>query len=106
LSGPLPCRDGRGGAHLAIRVQPRASRSRIAGLHGEAIKVQLTAPPVEGKANKALIALLAKLLRLPKGAITVARGETGRDKVLRFEGVTCVELAERLGAHLGGTEER
>jgi len=101
LSAPLPCRDGRGSAHLAIRVQPRASRSQITGLHGEAIKVQLTAPPVEGKANKALIALFAKLLRLPKGAITVARGQSGRDKVLRFEGVTCVELTERLGAYLG-----
>lgn len=64
--------------------------------------MQLTAPPVEGKANQALIALFAKLLRLPKGSITVAHGDTGRDKVLRFEGITCAELAERLAGYLEG----
>ncbi len=102
MSGSLPCRDDRGAAHLTVRVQPRASRARIAGLHGAAVKVQLTAPPVEGKANRQLIALLAKLLHLPKGAITVVRGDTGRDKVLRFDGLTCAELAQRLGGGLGG----
>jgi len=101
LSSKIPCRDGRDGARLTLHVQPRASRSAITGLHGEAIKVQLTAPPVEGKANQALVALLAKRLHLPKGSITVVQGDTGRDKVLHFAGVTCAELAERLGPLLG-----
>ncbi|RMF81914.1 MAG: YggU family protein [Nitrospirae bacterium] len=96
MSG-LPCEERDGAAHLRVRVQPRASRTGIAGLHGEALKVQLTAPPVEGKANQALVALLAKRLRLPKGAITVARGTTGRDKVVRIEGLPCAEIAARLG---------
>ena len=96
----LPCRDDRSGAHLAVRVQPRARRTGLTGLHGEAVKVQLTAPPVEGRANTACIALFAELVGVPRSTIKVQRGAASRDKVLVFHGITCIELANRLAPHL------
>ncbi|HKJ70260.1 MAG TPA: DUF167 family protein [Gammaproteobacteria bacterium] len=71
---------------LDVRVQPRAARDQIAGLHGDVLKVRLTAPPVEGKANQHLLKLLAKELNLSKGAVSVEKGGKGRDKTLRLAG--------------------
>jgi hypothetical protein len=98
----MSCRDSDAGAHLAVRVQPRASRTRLAGLHGDAVKVQLTTPPVEGRANAACIALFADLVGVPRSAIEVQRGAASRDKVLLFRGITCIDLAARLAPHLPG----
>jgi uncharacterized protein (TIGR00251 family) len=70
---------------LQIHVQPRASRTRIAGRHGDALKVQLQAPPVGGAANAALVALLSETLRLPRAAIRILRGTTGREKLVEIE---------------------
>lgn len=100
----VPCRDGDAGAYLAVRVQPRASRTRLAGLHGPALKVQLTAPPLEGRANAACIALFSDLVGVPRSAIEVQRGAASRDKVLLFRGMTCAELAACLAPHLPGGE--
>jgi uncharacterized protein (TIGR00251 family) len=69
---------------LRVRVQPRASRDRIVGVHDGALKVALTAPPVEGAANAALVKLLAKSLGIAKGDVELVRGDTSRDKVLRL----------------------
>jgi uncharacterized protein (TIGR00251 family) len=96
----LPCRDATAGAHLVVRVQPRASRTGLAGLHGVAVKVLLTTPPVDGRANVACVALFAKLVGVPRSAIEVQRGAASRDKVLLFHGVTCAELVARLAPHL------
>ena len=63
-----------------IRVQPRASRNKVAGLYDGALKVTLTAPPVDNAANKACAAFLADLLGVPKSAVTVVAGRTGRSK--------------------------
>ncbi len=63
-----------------IRVQPRASRNRVVGLYGDALKVTLTAPPVDNAANKACTAFLAELLGLAKSAVTIVAGHTGRSK--------------------------
>lgn len=65
---------------LWVHVQPRASRDEIVGLHGEALKVRITAPPVDGKANKHLGQFLAKAFGVSKGAVELVSGETGRDK--------------------------
>ena len=72
---------------FAVRVAPRASRNAIVGVHEGALKVSLTAPPVEGAANEALRKLLAKALGVPKSNIEIIRGERGRNKVLRIRGV-------------------
>ena len=73
---------------LSIRVQPRASNSGIVGVHGEALKVRLTAPPVDGAANEALMELLAATFGIPVRAITIVAGSSSRTKVVELEGVT------------------
>lgn len=71
---------------LRVRVQPKAARDEVAGLHGDALKVRITAPPTEGKANQHLLKFLAKELAVSKGDVSVARGDKGRDKTLRLAG--------------------
>jgi uncharacterized protein (TIGR00251 family) len=68
---------------LAVRVQPNASVSEVAGEHGEELKVRLAAPPVDGKANAALVTFLARALGVPKGAVSVVRGQAGRSKTVK-----------------------
>jgi uncharacterized protein len=75
-------------AQISIRLQPRAKREEVVGERGDAIVVRVTAPPVDGKANAALCALVARLVRVPSPRVAVVRGRTSRDKVVRVEGVT------------------
>lgn len=71
---------------LTLRVQPRASKDEIVGPHGEdALKVRITAPPVDGKANQHLIAFLAKSFGVAKGQVTLLKGDSGRDKRFAIE---------------------
>lgn len=70
---------------LRIQVQPRASRNEWAGLHGDRLKVRLTTPPVDGRANAALLAFLAELFAVPKSQVTLLSGETGRAKRVRID---------------------
>ncbi len=70
---------------LAIRVQPRASRDEIVGPHGDSLKVRITAPPVDGRANAHLIKYLAKAFGVPRARVTLLAGESGRDKRLRID---------------------
>jgi len=71
-----------------IRLQPRARRDEVVGERGAAIVVRVTAPPVDGKANAALCMFLARSVEIPPSRVTVVRGHTSRDKVVRLEGVT------------------
>jgi len=73
---------------VRVHVQPRASRSEIVGLHGEALKVRLQAPPVDGAANESLVALLADRLGVPKRAVRVVGGATSRSKTVEIQGST------------------
>ena len=70
------------GLLIDVRVQPRSSSNNVAGLHGDALKIRLNAPPVEGKANKALVQLIAKLLGCPKSSIEIIKGQANRSKRL------------------------
>ncbi|MEN6549310.1 MAG: DUF167 domain-containing protein [Armatimonadia bacterium] len=72
---------------LAIRVIPRASREEVSGERGDSITIRLTAAPVKGAANKALLAFLGKRLGVPKSALSIVGGETSRDKRLHVEGL-------------------
>jgi uncharacterized protein (TIGR00251 family) len=76
-----------------IRVTPRARRNRIGGAHDGALKVSVTAPPVDGAANAAIITLFAKRLKVPKRAVTIVRGEGSRDKSLTVEGIEAQAIA-------------
>ena len=86
-----------GGVRLTLHVRPRASRTGLAGLHGDAIKVRLAAPPVDGAANAELVRFLAELLGVPKAAVEIVSGETGRRKVVRIQGVGVADAGARLG---------
>jgi len=79
-------RDTAEGAQFALRVQPRASRNKIAGLMGDAIKLAITAPPVDGKANEAVIEYFADLFRIPKSSVVIISGQTGRNKLITIRG--------------------
>ena len=81
---------------LTIRVTPRSGRDEFVGEHDGAIKVKLAAAPVKGAANKALLELLSRRLRVPKSDIELLAGETGRLKRLRIAGVTMDEARRRL----------
>lgn len=84
------------GLVLAVLLQPRASRTGIVGWQGDALKLRVTAPPVEGAANQVLCAYFAKLLGIAKGRIRLLSGETSRHKRLLFEGVTLDLLLQAL----------
>lgn len=82
---------------LAIKAIPNAPRSAVVGWLGDALKVKVHAPPVEGRANEALCELLAEALGLPKRAVAVARGDTSTRKMVKIEGLTLEQAKERLG---------
>ncbi|HEX6852161.1 MAG TPA: DUF167 domain-containing protein [Candidatus Polarisedimenticolaceae bacterium] len=71
-----------GGTRLRLRVHPKARKDAITGVHAGALKVSVTAPPEKGKANDAVVKLLAKALDLPKGSIEIVGGETSQDKTV------------------------
>jgi uncharacterized protein (TIGR00251 family) len=85
-------------AEIAIRLQPRAKREEVVGERGEAIVVRVTAPPVDGKANAALCAFIARRVKVAPSRVAVVRGHTSRDKVVRVEG----EATEAVRAALLG----
>ena len=86
-----------GGVRLQLRVQPRASREEVAGVAGDAIRVRLTAPPVEGAANEALVRFLAARLAVSRAAVALVSGHTGRTKVVEVAGLSAEEASRLLG---------
>lgn len=83
-------------ARLRVRVNPRSSRNQVTGWQDGVLSVKLTAPPVEGAANKACIDFLADLLGLRKSQLSLESGPTSRDKVFQVDGLSDEDLAERL----------
>jgi uncharacterized protein len=83
--------DGR--ITLTLHIQPGAKKTEFAGLHGDALKIRLAAPPVDGKANEALVKFVAEALKLPKSAITLKSGQTSRRKVLEVQGAEAASIA-------------
>lgn len=86
---------------LAIYVQPRSARSRVAGLRGDRLKVQVAAPPVDGAANEAVIAVISEWLDVPRRTVRIARGESSRQKVVAVEAARPDEMARRIAEKLG-----
>jgi uncharacterized protein len=84
------------GCTLTLRVHPGARKNGVTGVHADAVKIALTAPPVDGKANEALIAFLAEALRLPRARIAIVAGLAGRAKTLRITGKSAAEVAAAL----------
>ena len=95
---PLPpcLRDHPDGCVLAVRVVPNARMDGPDGLHGAALKLRLRAPPVDGKANEALVRLLATLCDLPRSKVILISGETSRDKRVLIAGITSAQAEKTL----------
>jgi uncharacterized protein (TIGR00251 family) len=84
------------GVRFSVRVHPRAKKNAITGELGEALKVSLTSPPIEGRANEACIEFFAKLLKVPRSSVTIASGQSSRNKVIRVAGLSGEELRKRI----------
>jgi hypothetical protein len=89
-------RDVADGCTVSVRVHPGARRSAVSGIHGGAVKISLTTPPVDGRANEALIAFVAELLKIPRARVSLVAGMTGRVKVLRVTGKNAAEVRAAL----------
>jgi uncharacterized protein (TIGR00251 family) len=92
----IPVRETAQGATFAVKVQPRARKNAITGAVGGALKLALTAPPVEGRANQAVIEFLADLFAIPRSSITITSGTTSRLKRVCVSGVSCAAVQQRL----------
>lgn len=88
----IPVQESIGGATFAVKVRPRAKKNTVSGELGDALKVSLTAPPIDGKANEACIEFFAKLLKVPRSSVTIASGHSSRNKVVRVVGLTAEGL--------------
>jgi uncharacterized protein (TIGR00251 family) len=94
----FPVNETAKGVTFAIKVQPRARKNAIIGTVGNALKLALTAPPVEGKANQAVIEFFADFFEIPRSSVSIASGETSRNKVIRISGVSAQHVRERIAA--------
>lgn len=81
---------------INVHAQPGAKRSAIVGLYGDKLKIAIATPPVDGKANKALIAYIAKTLEIPKSKINIISGESSREKRIRIQDITANECVDKL----------
>ena len=92
----IPVSESAKGVSFSIKVHPRARKNAITGTVGDALKLALTAPPVEGKANQAVIEFFADLFQIPRSSVTIASGETSRNKVVRVSGISRAAVEQRL----------
>jgi uncharacterized protein len=96
----VPVTQGAQGVSFAVKVHPRARKNAITGVVGDALKLALTAPPVEGKANQAVIEFFADLFAIPRSSVTIASGETSRNKIVRVAGVSKPVAEQKLAENL------
>lgn len=101
MTAPPFLREVPGGVVLNLRVVPRASANAIAGLQGDALKVRVTAPPVDSAANEEVVRFLAASLGIPRGAIRLVRGAGGRQKQVLVQGWSLARALQALGPWVG-----
>jgi uncharacterized protein len=92
----IPVRNTPSGATFQVKVHPRAKKNAITGEIGEALKLALTAPPIDGRANDACIAFFAEFLNVPHSSVTIAAGETSRNKLIRVRGLSAAVIEIRV----------
>lgn len=102
-SGGLRISPAKDGASLSVHVVPRASRDELAGIQGGALRIRLTAPPVEGAANRSLVELVAEILDVRKRNVEIVSGHGSRRKVVVVRGLSPQEVAARLRSQLSGS---
>jgi uncharacterized protein len=92
----IPLKESSKGVSFAVKVHPRAKKNAITGTVGDALKLALTAPPAEGRANQAVIEFFADFFEIPRSSVTIASGETSRNKVVRLIGIGAEQVRARL----------
>ena len=98
----IPVRESGGAVTFAVKVHPRARKDAITGEVGDALKIALTAPPTEGRANEAVIEFLAEVLQVSRASVSIAAGRSSRNKVIRVSGLTATQVRDRLAARPNG----
>jgi hypothetical protein len=93
----IPIHQHESSVAFHIRIHPRAKKNAITGEVGDALKVSLTAPPIDGRANEGCIEFFAKFLKVPRTSVTIASGQSSRNKVIRVVGLSAEQVRERLG---------
>jgi uncharacterized protein (TIGR00251 family) len=93
-------RDLPDGCTVSVRVHPGAKKDAVTGIHGNAVKIALSAPPVDGRANDTLIAFVAEQLRLPRSRVSLISGASNRSKVLRITGKSAAEVQAALSSSI------
>ena len=96
----IPLHETAKGITFAVKVHPRGRKNAITGIVGEALKLALTAPPVEGRANQAVLEFFADLFAIPRSSVTIASGETSRNKIIRIAGVSKPVAEQKLAENL------
>jgi uncharacterized protein len=96
----IPLHETAKGISFSVKVHPRARKNAITGTVGDALKLALTAPPVEGKANQAVIEFFADLFAIPRSSVTIASGETSRNKIVRIASVSKPAAEQKLAEKL------
>jgi uncharacterized protein (TIGR00251 family) len=92
----IPIHESATGVSFTVKIHPHAKKNSITGELGDALKVSLTAPPINGRANEACIEFFAKLLKVPQSSVTIASGLTSRNKVIRVAGIFAEQLRKRI----------
>ncbi len=92
----IPVHESAGGVCFAVKIHPRAKKNAITGEFGDALKLSLTSPPIDGRANQACIEFFAKLLMVARSSVTIASGQTSRQKVIRVTGLSAEEVRRRI----------
>ena len=92
----IPIRNTASGATFTVKIHPRARKNAVTGKIGDALKISLTAPPVEGRANQALREFLAELLNVPRSSIKIVAGQNSRSKVISVSGLSVEDVRSRL----------
>lgn len=88
--------ESAGGVSFTVKIHPRARKDAITGEFGDDLKLSLTSPPVDGRANEACIEFFAKLLMVPRSSVTIASGQTSRQKVIWVSGLSAEEVRRRI----------
>jgi uncharacterized protein (TIGR00251 family) len=101
----IPVSESAQGVSFAVKVHPRARKNAITGIAGDALKLSLTAPPVEGKANQAVVEFFADLFDIPRSSVTIASGATSRNKSVRIAGMSRSSVEQRLALASGSQED-
>ena len=96
----IPLQETGKGITFSVKVHPRARKNAITGTVGDSLKLALTAPPVEGKANQAVVEFFADLFEIPRSSVTIASGEISRNKTVRVSGISRAAVEQRLAEAL------